>query len=78
MSLARLRQLSVHKVGHTLGLYHNFAASVNERASVMDYPHPYIQLDEDGNIDLSEAYDTGIGEWDEFAIRVFRFSGRDG
>ncbi|MEQ9305861.1 MAG: zinc-dependent metalloprotease, partial [Marinoscillum sp.] len=55
--------------GHTLGLYHNFAASVNNRASVMDYPHPYIQLDENGDIDLSEAYDTNIGEWDMFAIR---------
>ncbi|MFY0605509.1 MAG: zinc-dependent metalloprotease [Cyclobacteriaceae bacterium] len=69
MALARLRQLSAHEVGHTLGLYHNFAASVNDRASVMDYPHPYIQLDEEGNIDLSEAYDDKIGEWDAFAIR---------
>lgn len=69
MALARLRQLSAHEVGHTLGLYHNFAASVNNRASVMDYPHPYIQLDENGDIDLTEAYDTNIGEWDMFAIR---------
>lgn len=69
MALARLRQLSAHEVGHTLGLYHNFAASVNDRASVMDYPHPYIQLDENGEIDLSEAYDVNIGEWDQFAIR---------
>ncbi|WP_258100115.1 zinc-dependent metalloprotease [Marinoscillum pacificum] len=69
MALARLRQLSAHEVGHTLGLYHNFAASVNDRASVMDYPHPYIQLDENGEIDLSEAYDVNIGEWDQYAIR---------
>lgn len=69
MALARLRQLSAHEVGHTLGLYHNFAASVNDRASVMDYPHPYIQLDKNGEIDLSEAYDVNIGEWDQFAIR---------
>ncbi len=69
MALARLRQLSAHEVGHTLGLYHNFAASVKDRASVMDYPHPNIQLDEAGEIDLSEAYDVNIGEWDEFAIR---------
>ena len=69
MALARLRQLSAHEVGHTLGLYHNFAASVNDRASVMDYPHPYIQLDQNGEIDLSEAYDVNIGEWDQFAIR---------
>lgn len=69
MALARLRQLSAHEVGHTIGLQHNFAASVNDRASVMDYPHPYIQLDENGEIDLSEAYDTNIGEWDKYAVR---------
>jgi hypothetical protein len=69
MALARLRQLSAHEVGHTLGLYHNFAASANDRSSVMDYPHPYIELDENGNIDLSNAYATGIGSWDKFAIR---------
>ncbi|MGB3181112.1 MAG: zinc-dependent metalloprotease [Cyclobacteriaceae bacterium] len=68
MALARLRQLSAHEVGHTLGLAHNYASSVNDRASVMDYPHPYVQLDNSGNIDLSEAYDTGIGEWDKVAI----------
>lgn len=68
MALARLRQLSAHEVGHTLGLTHNFAASVAHRASVMDYPHPYVQINEDGTFDLSEAYDVGIGEWDNVAI----------
>lgn len=68
MALARLRQLSAHEVGHTIGLAHNFAASVNNRASVMDYPHPYVQLDENGNIDLSEAYDDKIGAWDKVTI----------
>jgi hypothetical protein len=68
MALARLRQLSAHEVGHTLGIMHNFAASVNDRASVMDYPHPYIALDKLGNMDFSKAYDTGIGEWDKRAI----------
>ncbi|NRA50458.1 MAG: zinc-dependent metalloprotease, partial [Phaeodactylibacter sp.] len=69
MALARLRQLSAHEVGHTLGLAHNFAASVNDRASVMDYPHPLLQLDKDGKMDYSNAYDTGIGEWDKTAIQ---------
>ncbi|HWZ12271.1 MAG TPA: zinc-dependent metalloprotease, partial [Acidobacteriaceae bacterium] len=70
MVLARIRQLAAHEVGHTLGLAHNFAASsFSQGASVMDYPHPYIALDAHGNIDLSHAYATGIGEWDKVAIR---------
>jgi len=69
MALARLRQLAAHEVGHTLGLEHNFAASPHDRASVMDYPPPFVQLDAAGNIDLNSAYATGIGEWDKLAIR---------
>jgi len=68
MALARLRQLSAHEVGHTLGLMHNFAASPTNRASVMDYPHPLIEMDKQGNISLENAYDTGIGEWDKVTI----------
>jgi hypothetical protein len=67
MALDRIRQLSAHEVGHTLGIAHNFAASENERASVMDYPHPLFEL-VDGNISLANAYDNGIGEWDKFVI----------
>ena len=68
MALARLRQLSAHEVGHTIGLTHNFAASYNDRASVMDYPHPYIFINKQGEIDFSESYDVGIGEWDKRTI----------
>lgn len=64
MALARIRQLSCHEVGHTLGVGHNYASSVNDRASVMDYPHPRIKIRGDGTLDLTDAYDTGIGEWD--------------
>ncbi|MAW95274.1 MULTISPECIES: zinc-dependent metalloprotease [unclassified Leeuwenhoekiella] len=67
MALARIRQLSAHEVGHTLGFAHNFAASVNERASVMDYPHPAIKLKGD-EIDFSDAYATGIGAWDKVTV----------
>ncbi|MDP5081593.1 MAG: zinc-dependent metalloprotease [Winogradskyella sp.] len=67
MALARIRQLSAHEVGHTIGFTHNFAASTNDRASVMDYPHPLIEL-ENGKIDFSKAYATGIGAWDKVTV----------
>lgn len=65
MALARIRQLSAHEVGHTLGFEHNMAASTQDRASVMDYPFPLIKFSNDGSLDLSDAYDIGIGEWDK-------------
>jgi hypothetical protein len=68
MALARIRQLSAHEIGHTLGLMHNFMASVKDRASVMDYPFPRFSMKEDGSMDLSQAYATGIGGWDKRAI----------
>ncbi len=68
MALARIRQLSAHEVGHTLGLDHNFAASTSSRASVMDYPHPLIQLNDDGQLVLGAAYAEGIGDWDRRAV----------
>ena len=67
MSINRLKQLSAHEVGHTLGLSHNYIASARNRKSVMDYPHPLIKLKDD-KIDLSDAYDDNIGEWDKLAI----------
>jgi hypothetical protein len=68
MVLARLRQLAAHEVGHTLGLAHNYISSTANRASVMDYPPPFAQLEADGTINLSDAYAVGIGEWDKVAI----------
>ena len=68
LALARIRQLSAHEVGHTLGLQHNFAASADGRESVMDYPAPWVRVTSDGGLDFSAAYGVGLGRWDRFAI----------
>ncbi len=68
MALSRIRQLAAHEVGHTLGLAHNYASSTHKDASVMDYPHPYVQLSALGIPDLTKAYPIGVGEWDKHAI----------
>ena len=68
MALARIRQLSAHEVGHTIGFAHNFAASPEGRASVMDYPHPTLSLKE-GEVDFSNAYATGMGAWDKVTVQ---------
>jgi hypothetical protein len=67
--LARVRQVSAHEVGHTLGLQHNYIASTYERGSVMDYPPPRVTLSSDGRIDISAAYASGPGPYDVWAIR---------
>jgi hypothetical protein len=68
MALARIRQLAAHETGHTLGLMHNYAASIVNRASVMDYPPPTVTVGADGVPDVSNAYAVGIGAWDKVAI----------
>ena len=73
-SLDRIRQLSAHEIGHTLGFAHNYISSANNRSSVMDYPHPKIDL-VDGKISIADAYSENIGDWDkvsvEYAYRDF-------
>ena len=66
--LARVRQVTAHEIGHTLGLAHNYIASTYERGSVMDYPPPRLRLDAHGNIDLNAAYAVGPGSYDVWAI----------
>lgn len=67
--LARVRQVTAHEIGHTLGLGHNYIASTYERGSLMDYPPPRVRLGRDGTIDIAQAYDVGPGEFDVWAIR---------
>jgi hypothetical protein len=66
--LARVRQVTAHEIGHTLGLAHNYMASTYERGSVMDYPAPRVRLST-GRIDVSQAYATGPGAYDVWAVR---------
>ncbi len=67
-ALQRLRQLAAHEIGHTLGLQHNYASSFNNRASVMDYPHPNIFVNSKGEVDFTQIYTNEIGDWDKRAI----------
>lgn len=68
VALQRIRQLTAHEIGHTIGLVHNYASNANDRSSVMDYPHALAKINNDGSIDFSEAYTNDIGEWDKIAI----------
>jgi hypothetical protein len=61
--------VTAHEVGHTLGFQHNWNSSINDRASVMEYPSPRIVLTPDGRIDLSDAYQRAIGEYDKYGVR---------
>jgi len=67
--LARVRQVTAHEIGHTIGMAHNYIASTYERGSVMDYPAPRVRLDAAGQIDLRAAYDRGPGAYDVWAVR---------
>ncbi|MBL7847052.1 MAG: zinc-dependent metalloprotease [Cyclobacteriaceae bacterium] len=67
LALSRLRQLAAHEVGHTLGLSHAYSSSSENLASVMDYPHPIVNL-VDGKIDVSKPYDDKIGAFDKVSI----------
>jgi len=66
--VARTRQLGAHEVGHTLGFAHNYIASLFGDDDVMDYPHPQIKMDGDGNVDIVNPYREKIGEWNKIAV----------
>ena len=67
-ALQRIRQLSAHEIGHTLGFGHNYYSSDAGRISVMDYPHPLMTLKPDGTLDISQMYTNEIGEWDKVGV----------
>ena len=66
---ARQALVTAHEVGHTLGFGHNWAASINNNASVMEYPSPRITVTADGRVDLGDAFQSRIGDYDKLAVR---------
>lgn len=68
LSLLREALLTAHETGHSLGFGHNWNSSINDRASVMEYPSPRIKL-VNGKIDLTDAYQKEIGAYDIMMVR---------
>lgn len=68
MVLLRQALLTAHELGHALGFGHNFASSLNDRASVMEYPTPRVAV-KGGKLDLSEPFQKSIGAYDTFMVR---------
>ncbi|UTW58026.1 zinc-dependent metalloprotease [Kordiimonas sp. SCSIO 12603] len=70
LALQRIRQLSAHEIGHSLGFSHNMAgSSYGGRASVMDYPAPDVRAVGDDQLDFSRTYGVGVGGWDNWATK---------
>ena len=68
MVLLRQRLLTAHELGHVMGFGHNFASSLNNRASVMEYPTPRVKV-VGNNLDLTETFNGATGEYDAFMTR---------
>jgi hypothetical protein len=68
MILERQALLTAHELGHSIGFGHNFASSLNNQASVMEYPSPRVKVT-NGKLDLSEAFQKQIGAYDVYMVR---------
>jgi hypothetical protein len=68
LALIRQSLLTAHELGHVMGFGHNFASSINDRASVMEYPTPRVKV-AGGRLDLSEAFERSTGLYDAFMTR---------
>ncbi len=68
MVLLRQALLTAHELGHAQGFGHNFASSLNDRASVMEYPTPRVKV-VNGKLDLSESFQKAIGAYDTYMVR---------
>jgi hypothetical protein len=68
LALRRQALLTAHELGHVMGFGHNWASSINDRASVMEYPTPRVKVT-GGRLDLSEAFQPTTGLYDDFMAR---------
>ena len=68
MIILRQALLAAHELGHTLGFPHNWAANMNNRSSVMEYPTPRVKVT-NGKLDLSESFMKSIGAYDVMTVR---------
>ncbi|OYW49626.1 MULTISPECIES: zinc-dependent metalloprotease [unclassified Novosphingobium] len=68
MVLLRQALLTAHELGHAIGFQHNFASSLDDRQSVMEYPTPRVRVVGD-HVDLSQSFQKEIGDYDAMMVR---------